>query len=181
MSPRVERLHVWPADEPAPLAVETLVLDWGGPVGDRHHGVVMTSDSRQKWLYPRGTQIRNHRQVSVVDLGELAAIAANLGLPGLAPGTIADNICTDGVTELSALEPLSRLVIGDEDPVVIAVLGGNNPCTIAGSLVQTRYATSPERFPKAAIGLRGVTGWVERPGEVTVGMPVRVVPARPTG
>lgn len=174
-------LHVWPSDEAAPLPVESLELDWGGPVGDRHHGVTMRSDTRQRWLYSGGTEIRNNRQVSVVDTGELAQVAANLGLPELAPGTVADNICLQGVAGLTALTPMSRLVLGDDDPVVLVLGGENTPCTIAGALVEARYGTAPERFPKAAMHLRGVTGWVERPGTVRLGMPVRVVPTRPTG
>jgi hypothetical protein len=176
----VAGLHVWPEGDDAPTAVETLELDWGGPVGDRHHGVTMRANSRQKWLYPRGLEIRNNRQLSLVDTGELAQIAAKLGLPELASGTVADNICTDGVDGLTAVPPMSRLVIGDEDPVVVVLGGENTPCTIAGRLVQARYGTTPERFEKVALHLRGVTGWVERPGTVQVGMPVRVVPTRLT-
>ncbi|MFM8775070.1 MAG: molybdenum cofactor sulfurase, partial [Actinomycetota bacterium] len=60
------------------------------------------------------------------------------------------------------------------------LVGGENlPCTIAGGLVEGRYGTRPEAFPKAAMGLRGVTGWVERPGTIRPGTPVTVVP--PTG
>ena len=173
-------LHIWPPDKDAPVAVESLVLDWGGPVGDRHHGVTTRSDSRQKWLYPPDQEIRNSRQLSLVDTTELALIAAKLGLPELAPGTLADNICTTGIADLTAMTPMSRLVVGDDDPVVIVLGGENTPCTIAGGLVQARYGTSPEKFPKAATRHRGVTGWVERPGTVRVGMPVRTVPTRPT-
>jgi len=140
----------------------------------------MRSNTRQKWLYPRGEEIRNNRQLSLVDNTELAQIAARLGLPELAPGTVADNICTTGITDLTATPPMSRLVIGDDDPVVVVLGGENTPCTIAGGLVQERYGTPAERFPKAALHLRGVTGWVERPGTVQVGMAVRVVPTRPT-
>jgi MOSC domain-containing protein YiiM len=160
--------------------VDELVLDWGGPVGDRHHGVTMRSDTRQRWLYPAGQEIRNNRQLSLVDTTELAQIAARMGLPELSPGTVADNICTDGIADLTATSPMSRLVIGEDDPVVVVLAGENTPCTIAGGLVQARYGTPAESFPKAAIHLRGVTGWVERPGTVQVGMPVRVVPTRPT-
>jgi hypothetical protein len=180
-------VHIWPHGAASPQAVSSLELDFGGPVGDRHHGVTMSSDVRQRWLYEPGTQIRNNRQVSIVDAGELAQVAANLGLSQLAPGTVADNVCTSGIDRLSQLPPMTRLVFEgegdaeDTDGAVVVVLGANNPCTIAGGLVHDRYGTLPEKFPKAAMHLRGVTGWVERPGVIRPGGWVRVVDVRPTG
>ncbi|MEO8329483.1 MAG: hypothetical protein ABI586_05715 [Candidatus Nanopelagicales bacterium] len=179
----VAGLHVWRAGMDAPEPVDPLVLDHGGPVGDRHHGETMASDVRQRWLYSEGTQIRNNRQVTVVDAGELAQVASRLGLDELAPGTIADNICTTGIDALTGLVPMTRLLFvratGDLGAVI--VIGGENlPCTIAGALVADRYGTRPEKFPKASIHLRGVSGWVERAGEIRVGDGVRVVPPRPT-
>ena len=160
-----------------PEAVEELQLDWGGAIGDRHHGVTMSSDTRQKEVFARGTEIRNHRQLSIVDLAELAAIAQALGIEELAPGTIADNICTEGLTDLTSLAPLSRLVFASG--AVLMTGGFNTPCTIAGRMVAARYGSAPERFPKAAWDLRGITAWVERPGPIRPGDSVRVV--APTG
>jgi hypothetical protein len=171
----VAALHVWPQGAEIPEAIEELHLDWGGAIGDRHHGLTMSSDTRQKEVFARGTEIRNHRQLSVVDTSELAAIAENLGIEALAPGTIADNICTEGLSGLTALPPLSRLVF--PSGAVLMTGGFNTPCTIAGRMVATRYGSSPERFPKAAWDLRGITAWVERPGPIRTGDAVRVVPA----
>ena len=171
---KVVGTHLWPTQSPAPIPCAELVLDWGGPVGDRHHGLTMSSDTRQAQVYPRGTTIRNHRQVSIVDLGELSAIAVNLGLERLDPGVIADNICTSGITDLTALPPMTRLVFSGG---AVLMLGGENlPCVIAGALVHDRYGTAAESFPKAAMGLRGVTGWVEHPGTVRPGDDVTVRP-----
>jgi len=173
----VAAVHIWPPDADAPIAVDELHLDWGGAVGDRHHGVTMSSDTRQKEVFDRGTEIRNHRQLSIVDSAELTSIAQALGIDDLAPGTIADNICTDGLTGLTSLEPLSRLVFASG--AVLMTGGFNTPCTIAGRMVEARYGSAPERFPKAAWDLRGITAWVERPGPIRPGDMVRVVP--PTG
>ena len=137
----------------------------------------MSSDVRQKEVFSRGTEIRNHRQVSIVDATELAAIAHALGLPALEPGTIADNICTEGIDDLTSLPPLTRLVF--EGGAVLLTGGRNMPCTIAGGLVADRYGTRPEHFPKAAMGLRGITGWVEHPGIIRPGTLLTVV--TPTG
>jgi hypothetical protein len=176
----VHAVHVWRSGASAPDPVDPLLLDMGGPVGDRHYGLTMSSDVRQRWLYAEGTQIRNNRQVTIVDVDELAQIAANLGLDELAPGTVADNICTAGIADLTSLAPMTRLVFGKPDaggPVVV-VGGENTPCTLAGMLVEARYGTPPQKFPKAAIRLRGVSGWVERPGEIRPGDGVRVLAPR---
>lgn len=173
MSATVVATHIWPAERSTPLAVDALDLDWGGPIGDRHHGITMLSDTRQKSVYARGTQIRNHRQVSLVDVAELTAIAHALGIDDLPAGVIADNICTSGITELTSLPRMTRLVFSSG---AVLMLGGENmPCTIAGGLVAGQFAIEPAAFPKAALGLRGVTGWVEHPGTVRPGDAIDVV------
>lgn len=169
--------HLWPTDSDVPTALPALELDWGGVVGDRHHGLTMRSNTRQREVFARGTEIRNHRQVSLIDLAELGEIARALGIEDLAPGTIADNICTAGLPDLTSLPPLSRLVFGSG--AVLMVGGSNAPCIIAGGMVEERYGAPAQRFPKAAIDRRGITAWVERPGPITVGDTVAVVP--PTG
>lgn len=164
---RVVAAHVWPSGDALPQAVEELVLDWGGPVGDRHHGLTMRSDVRQAPVFERGTEIRNHRQVSVVSTQELQAIAAAMGIDAIDPGVIADNLCITGIDDLTALPRMTRLVF---DGGAVLMLGGENlPCTIAGAMVEAVAGSSPSAFPKAAMGLRGVTGWVERPGTVRPG------------
>ena len=173
MSPVVRAVHIWPPDEPAPVAVGELVLDWGGPVGDRHHGETMLSNVRQKPVFERGTVIRNHRQLSLVDSGELAQIAAALGIDALGPGTIADNICSDGIPDLTALPRMTRMVFPGG---AVIMLGGENlPCAIAGALVEQVHGTAPSAFPKAAMHLRGVTAWVEHPGTVRPGDSITLV------
>lgn len=174
MSSQVHATHIWPADLAAPIGVDTLDLDWGGPIGDRHHGELMPSDSRQSRVFPRGTTIRNHRQLSLVDVDELAMIAAALGIPRIEPGVIADNICTSGIEELTSLPRMTRLAF--PSGAVVMLGGPNAPCTIAGGMVARLYGSRPEAFPKAAIGRRGVTGWVERPGPVRAGDAITVLP-----
>ena len=165
-------LHVWPADADVPVPVDPLVLDWGGPVGDRHHGLTMRSDVRQRRHYPADTEIRNHRQVSVVEASELAEVATAMGLAGIEPGLIADNVHLSGAEGLTALPPMTRLVFAGG---AVLVLGGeNDPCTIAGAMVQAVHGTSPSAFPKAAMHKRGVTGWVEHPGEIRLGERVEI-------
>lgn len=173
MNARVLATHVWPSAEIQPIAVEALELDWGGPVGDRHHGETMASDTRQAKVFPRGTTIRNHRQLSLVDAAELAEIAAALDIDTIGPGVIADNICTTGLPDLTTLPRMTRLVF--PSGAVIMLGGPNAPCTIAGAMVAEQYGSRAEAFPKAALGRRGVTGWVEHPGTVQPGDDITVV------
>ncbi len=174
MSASVLATHVWPPAEPTPLPVESLELDWGGPIGDRHHGETMASDTRQAKVFPRGTAIRNHRQLSFVDAAELACDRRSAwASSGSRPGIIAENICTEGLPELTAMPRMTRLLFPSGAAIMLG--GANAPCTIAGGMVAQAYGSRAEAFPKAAIGRRGVTGWVERPATICPGDPITVV------
>lgn len=173
-APRVLATHIWPSEAATPIPVDALDLDWGGVVGDRHHGERMKSGTRQSKAFPRGTEVRNHRQVSIVDSGELEAIARVLGISQIEPGVIADNICTTGLPELTRTAPMSRLMFPSGASIMVG--GENYPCTISGALLEKAYGTRPEAFPKAGMGLRGITGWVERPGLVRPGDAITIIP-----
>lgn len=168
----VTAVHIWPTGSDLPVAVDTLELDWGGAIGDRHHGTTMLSDVRQRPVFDKGTLIRNHRQLSLVDTDELARVAANLGIESVAPGVIADNIATTGLPHLSTLPGMTRLVFSSGPVLLIGK--ANTPCTIAGAMVEKQYGAPAAAFPKAAWGLRGVTAWVEFPGTIRVGDTVTV-------
>jgi MOSC domain-containing protein YiiM len=156
------------------MPVDHLELTFAGVVGDRHFGETMASDTRQSKVYARGTTIRNHRQASIVDMTELAAIATRMGIPLLEPGVIADNICTSGISDLTSLRPMTRMEFSRGAVVIVG--GENFPCVIAGGLVHDAYGTRAESFPKAAMGLRGVTGWVDHPGFVRAGDSITLHP-----
>jgi hypothetical protein len=174
--PVVRALHVWPADVETPQPVDAITFDWGGPIGDRHAGITARADSRLRYLYERGTEVRNHRQVSLVDEDEMRRVAANLGVPDIEPGLIGDNIYTAGLPNLTSTASMTRLVF--EGGVVLVVNRENGPCTIAGAMVQKVHGSPPEAFPKAAIHLRGITAWVERIGVIRVGESIEVVVPR---
>jgi len=169
----VTHLHVWQPGQDFPEPVAAIDLEWGGVPGDRHYGEYMQSNSREAHAFPRGTEIRNYRQISIVDQAELDVIAERLEIENLSPGTIADNICTEGLPDLTALPLMTRLRFPSGATIMTG--GENNPCTIAGGMVQARYGAQAHKFPKAAIHLRGITGWVERPGVIRIGDLIEVI------
>jgi MOSC domain-containing protein YiiM len=156
--------------------VDVLALDFGGVVGDRHHGLTMRSTVRETRVHPKGTEIRNNRQVSLIDEAELAAIAQALGVARVDGAWVGANLTTVGLPDLTRLPELTRLVLSGG--AVIALNGENLPCTTAGAEVARHAGTRPSEFPKAALGRRGVTGWVERPAPIRPGEAITVLVPR---
>lgn len=149
-----------------------------GLEGDRHAGFTRHADARVP-QYPRGTEIHNSRQVSLVAEEELAQMAANMGVPSIEPAWIGANLVLRGIPHLSTLPPMTRLYF--PELTALALEGENHPCVYPGKAIQSHYPDTPgigKRFPKAAYHLRGVVGWVERAGMIREGDTVRIdVPA----
>ena len=149
-------------------------VTFAGFEGDRHAGLTMLSGGRTPF-YPRGTEIRNLRQVSIVSKEELAEVAAAMNLPELKPEWIGANLLVSGIPDLTALPPMTRLFFSSG--VVLMAGGENNPCTIAGSMVQKMVPDKPglsQLFCTAALHRRGVTAWVERPGTIREGDEIKL-------
>ena len=142
--------------------------------GDRHAGMTREADSRTPF-YPRGTPIRNSRQVSLVSEEELAELAAALGVPTIAPAWLGANLVTRSLPRLSRLPPGTRLFFPDRATLVVAE--ENHPCAFPGKVLADRYPDHPQiggQFVRAAQGRRGVVAWVERPGTIAIGSSVTV-------
>jgi MOSC domain-containing protein YiiM len=119
--------------------------------------------------YPRGTQIKNDRQVSIVSAEELAQIQAALGVPELRPEWLGANLVLQGLPKLTQLPPSTRLYFAQGATLVVAQ--SNAPCTNPGKLIRDFYNQPglETQFPKAAFGLRGVVAYVEKPGLIAEG------------
>lgn len=169
------------ADQPGQFvtrALDLAVLSYAGLEGDRHAGLTMKSGVRQKHL-PKGTEIRNARQLSLVSEEELAAIAKTLGLrKKLDYRWFGANLLVRGVPGFTKLGPGARLVF--PSGAVLCIDGDNDPCTKTGRAVAEGLKVTdtafPSRFVKAAMGLRGLVAWVERPGTLRAGDAVTLVP-----
>lgn len=159
--------------------VAALAVALEGIPGDRHAGHARPADSRVPW-YPRGTPIRNSRQLSIVAPDELAEIARRLGITEVRPEWIGANLVIEGVPRLTQLPPGTRLHF--PGGAALAVEGENMPCRHAGAAVRSATGAPEEldlAFVQKARGLRGLVAWVERAGELIPGAEIEIrVPAQ---
>lgn len=158
----------------ATRGVPQLPVTLEGIPGDRHAGFARPADSRVPW-YPRGTPIRNSRQLSLVAMDELAEIAGRLGIAELRPEWIGANLVIEGIGRLTSLPPGTRLLFPGGG--ALAVEGENAPCRHAGAAVGAFNADKPGldlAFVQQAKGLRGLVAWVERAGELVAGSEIDV-------
>lgn len=157
-------------------AAAELTLGFDGIAGDFHAGTTRRSGGREPW-YPRGTEMRNERQLSIVAADELAIVARRMGLAGLKPEWIGANLVIEGVPRLSML-PAGTLLFF-KGGATLKVDGQNAPCRLAGRSVAKNAGMADIEagalaFPKAAKRLRGLVGWVEKPGRVLPGEEISV-------
>jgi MOSC domain-containing protein YiiM len=144
-------------------------VTFAGFEGDRHAGLTMRSGGRTPH-YPRGTEIRNSRQVSIVSLEELITIATEMNLPRLLPEWLGANLCLSGIPGLTRLPTGTHLFFAQG--AVLVVEGENRPCSLAGKSIEAQFPGQSglaEGFKKAGMGLRGLVAWVEKPGLIRPG------------
>lgn len=158
---------------------DELTLAHEGPVGEAHSGQTRPSCVRVKLQYPKGTEITNARQVSILSVEELAEIAAKMGIDWIEPEWTGATMVVEGIPDLTTMPPSSRLVFDSGASIVNDM--ENGPCKFVGQEIEREYPGKGLAFPKHAVRKRGICGWVERPGEVSVGMKVRLhVPPKVT-
>ncbi len=155
-------------------------VTFAGFEGDKHSGLTRPSNSRTPY-YPRGTEIRNDRQVSILSEEEMQQVAVALDVPEVLPEALGANLLLRGVPHLTLLPARTRLVFSGG--VVLRVEEENFPCSgpakvLAGQFQRPELASM---FQKAAYHLRGLVASVERPGSICAGDTVQVeVPAQRT-
>lgn len=157
-------------------AVEALELTFEGIAGDFHSGPTRRSGGREPW-YPRGTEIRNERQLSIVAPDELAQVARGMELAEVRPEWIGANLLIEGVPMLSMLPAGTMMFF--KGGVTLKVDAQNGPCAIAGRAIAENAGMADHRegallFPKVAKRRRGIVAWVEKPGRIVAGEDVSV-------
>jgi hypothetical protein len=151
---------------------ERLALGFDGPKGEAHGGLTRPSCSRVLGLYPRGTPIRNTRQLSILSAEELAEIAAAMGLAHLDPALLGATLVVSGLPDFTRLPPSSRLLA--DDGACLTVDMENRACTLPARPIEMRHPGFGAKFKAAALGKRGVTAWVEAEGELHLGGRLRL-------
>jgi hypothetical protein len=154
--------------------VSNLTLTFDGIDGDHHSGPTRKAGGREPW-YPRGTVMRNERQVSLLAFDELAAAATEMGLNEIKPEWIGGNIVVGGIANFSMLPP--RTLLFFEGGVTIKIDGQNAPCRLSGRSIANGAGVADVEgvalaFKDAAKRRRGLVGWVEKPGVIETGAKV---------
>lgn len=163
------------ADRASSLAAEPLsevAVSYAGIAGEEHAGLTRPSCSRVVAQYPKGTEIRNVRQFSVLSVEELAAIAAKMGVERIDPAWVGASLVVEGIPDFTHLPPSSRLQ--GPDGVTLVVDMENRPCHLPAKVIDAHLPGVGGRFKAAAQGRRGVTAWVEREGVLRLGEMLRL-------
>jgi len=164
-----EALFIAEGDDFTARETDSLVLTFDGVVGDYHNGTTRFSGGREPW-YPRGTEMRNERQLSILSRDELAIVAKRLDIPEIKPEWIGCSMLLDGIENLSRLPPRTMLFF--DGGVTIKIDGDNGPCKVSGRAIAAHYEGREDivfEFSKQAKNIRGLVGWVEKPGIIEQG------------
>ncbi|MEO0487361.1 MAG: MOSC domain-containing protein [Pseudomonadota bacterium] len=168
-------------DRDASLAsqpLDTAQITFAGIAGEAHGGLTRASCSRVKSQHPRGTTIRNTRQLSVVSAEDLAEIAAKMGIETLRPDQIGASLLLSGIPDFTHIPPSARLQ--GPSGVTLIVDMENRPCHLPARVIDATDPGQGGKFRAAAKGRRGVTVSVEREGTLSVGDTLRLhIPDQP--
>lgn len=149
-----------------------LELLFSGIKGDFHGGLTRKSDVRTIKQYPRDTDIRNVRQLTIVSEEELAEIATRMGIPEMKAAWLGANIVTSGIPDLTLLTPSTRMQFPSGATIVVDM--ENFPCRQVADVVAQHHPEPQLGVVAAAMHKRGVTAWVEREGVVNEGDDIAV-------
>jgi hypothetical protein len=171
---------VWLGHQPEPveglvirsLPLEEMALSFAGFAGESHAGLTRPSCSRVLAQHPRGTTIRNVRQLSVLSAEEMAEVARIMGLDRFDYAWAGASLVLRGIPDFSHVPPSSRLQ--SEDGTTLVVDMENRPCQEPAVTIDKVLPGQGRGFKAAAEGRRGVTAWVEREGRLRLGDRMRL-------
>lgn len=166
---------IWLGTQPEPveklvirsIPLEEMPLSFAGYAGESHAGLTRPSCSRVQKQFPRGTEIRNVRQLCVVSAEEMAEVAATMGLDAIDYAWVGASLVVEGIADFTHVPPSSRLQ--GPDGVTLVVDMENLPCQEPAVTIDKALPGQGKGFKRAAEGKRGVTAWVEREGVLRLG------------
>ncbi|NOR31705.1 MAG: sulfurase [Sulfitobacter sp.] len=146
---------------------DEVFASYAGFEEDVHAGLTRPSCVRVTNLYPKGTEIANVRQLSILSAEEMAQTAAAMGLETLHPEHLGVSIVIEGIPDFTRVPPSARLQAASGATITIDM--ENRPCVLPGREIEQDSPGHGPKFKAAAAGRRGVTGWIEREGVLKVG------------
>ncbi len=152
-------------------AVQALDLRFAGPVGESRRGLTRASCSRVVSQYPKGSEIRNTRQLCLMSAEEVAEIATEMGVAALDAALLGVSVLVEGIPDFTHIPPSARLA---NAAVSLTVDMENRPCHLPAKGIEEAMLGKGKLFKAAAKGRRGVTGWVEREGVLRLGDELRL-------
>jgi hypothetical protein len=159
-------------------AREELFASYAGFEEDVHAGVTRPSCVRMTATYPKGTEIRNVRQLSILSAEEMTLIAADMGLDALDPIHLGVSIVIKGIPDFTHIPPNSRLQADSGATITIDM--ENRPCVLPAREIEQDSPGHGPKFKAAAKDRRGVTAWIEREGVLKLGDELRLfIPDQP--
>lgn len=158
--------------------VTDMPLTFAGFAEESHSGLTRPSDSRVLAQHPRGTTIRNTRQLAVVSAEDMAAVATEMGIAAMDYAWVGASLVIEGIPDFTLVPPSSRLQ--GEDGVTLVIDMENRPCQEPAVTIAKALPGEGRTFKTAAQRRRGVTAWVERPGTLRLGGTLRLhIPDQP--
>ena len=148
-------------------SVDAVDVTLDGFPNETHGGPTRPACVRVKTQYPRDTEIRNVRQLSILSAEELAATAHTMGLDTIDPAWIGASMIIEGIPDFTHVPPSSRLM--SDSGVGITIDMENRPCIFPGKEIEKEAEGFGKLYKPAAKGRRGVTAWVEHGGRLAVG------------
>lgn len=165
-------------EDPSAEPLDEMALGFAGHDGEYHSGLTRASCSRVSSQHPRGTEIANTRQVSILSSEELESISDVMGIDEFDPAWVGASIILRGIPDFTHIPPSSRLQAGDGTTLVVDM--ENRPCVWPGRVIEKDAPGYGKAFKRAAENKRGVTAWVEREGTIRVGDILRLhIPDQP--
>ncbi len=149
------------------VPAEVLNAQFDGVLGEAHGGSTRPSCSRTTAQHPKGTTIRNVRQLSILSAEELAATATMMGLDAIDPVLVGASMVIEGIPDFTHVTPSARLQ--GPDGVTLVIDMENRPCQLPAREIEAEAPGFGKTYKAAASGRRGVTAWVEREGVLRLG------------